>query len=63
MANYIENNYCNRCGHYAPHRTTKCNHLRYFFISVISCGLWFIPWFFIAVFSGDHQCMKCGAKR
>lgn len=35
----------------------------HFLISVFTCALWVIPWFFISLTSGPWRCQTCGGQK
>lgn len=51
---------CSACGP-VPAEWQGANHILHLFATIITGGLWLIPWIFVAS-SGHYVCPKCGGR-
>lgn len=56
--------HCKNCQDTTLHIQPSTSHVLHLLLSVITFGLWIIPWFFIAQNNASQaQCSSCGAQR
>ena len=53
---------CQQCGKATRHVGNRPNHILHLLLSLITVGLWLIPWFLISAASGGMSCEACGKK-
>lgn len=53
--------YCDHCQRHVLGRRNGINHILHLLISLFTCGLWVIPWFFASMtFKAQFACPNCG---
>lgn len=54
---------CASCQKQTLHRRQEPNHILHFLVGALTCGFWWIVWFFIvATHNAPFLCTQCGAE-
>ena len=54
--------FCPNCKQATEHRDNSCSHLLHLIVTLITGGLWLLPWIYFALTSREPTCNVCGCE-
>ena len=54
---------CETCNRQVMVRRKGTNHIFHFIMSLVTMGLWIIPWILISIKIGGWRCTQCGGSK
>lgn len=62
MAEQRKSGYCKNCKKDVIVFRPGTNHILHLLISIVTMGVWLIPWFLHSIKIGGWRCQTCGSK-
>lgn len=62
MGQRLVQKYCNTCGKPTAHMQQRPNHILHLILSIVTAGLWLIPWAIMSLNHKTPRCSVCGQK-
>lgn len=58
---YLNQAFCMHCGQHRLVKAAGVNHILHLLLTVVTGGLWIIPWCILAMRAKKWRCSECGS--